>query len=265
MASVGLTRLPSPEPSVPGQPVGHRRLLGDAGISDAEAELEAPFGRRLALAFRAFGEDHHAELTLNEQLFEPGAVTHATDEAGHPVVRRPAAVAYAGRFLHGGWIRATVHDDATVHALWLDKPRGRLSLLVPADAYARQAPEVAAYAQRGGGRMLAFHLEEMLGAQEDPHDRALLEKWLGPHVFNRSPRPDAPDPGVAGMVRNETMGGGGGGVRGLQSFADTILESAVLNTLAPYGLMLGCPSTLYRAAIGVAVDAGYTKVGRWAW
>ena len=31
----------------------------------------------------------------------------------------------------------------------------------------------------------------------------------------------------------------------------------------PPALLLGCPSTLYRAAIGVAVDAGYTKVGGW--
>jgi hypothetical protein len=257
--SVKLTRLPSSEPSAPGEHVGNRRrLLGEAGVSEAEAELEAPHGRRLALAFRAFGQDHHAELTLHDALFEAGAVTHTYDEHGNPVVRKPLAAAYTGRFLDGGWMRATVHDDETIQALWLDKANGRLSMLVPADTYEQKAPHVAAYARANGGRMLAFHLKDM-AALQGAHDRALLTQWLGPHVFQETPRPEAPEPldeKAKALVRNETMNRG----RGLQTFADTILENAVLNTLAPYGLMLGCPSTIYRAAIGVAADAGYTKV-----
>ncbi len=258
MPRVHLTRLPGPEPSGPDQKVGARRLLGEPGVSEAEAELEAPFGRRLALAFEAFGQQHHAELTLHEELFEPGAVMLSYDEAGNEVARRPQAAAYTGRFLDGGWMRATIHDDETIHALWLDRANGRLSMLVPADSYERKAPHVAAYARASGGRMLAFHLHDMAALQDD-HDRALIEQWLGPRVFDAQARPAAPEPlgkAAQALIRNETMGGG----RGLQSFADSVLENAVLNTLAPYGLMLGCPSTIYRAAIGVAADVGYTKV-----
>lgn len=259
VARVQLTQLPAPKSSGPDKYVGARRLLGEAGVSEEDAELEAPFGRRLALAFNAFGQDYHAELMLNDALFEPSAVTHTYDEHGSPIVRRPLATAYTGRFLDGGWIRATVHDDETIHALWLDKSNRRLSMLVPADTYEHNAPFVAAHARARGGRMLAFHLEDM-GSLQDIHNRALIEKWLGPHVLGHAARPKVPDPLPKAMLCNETMTTRFGGGRGLQSFADSVMENGVVNTLAPYGLMLGCPSTLYRAAIGLAVDAGYTKV-----
>ena len=39
-----------------------------------------------------------------------------------------------------------------------------------------------------------------------------------------------------------------------------VLQRAAIKSLSPYGVMLNCPSTLYKVAIGMAADAGYTKV-----
>lgn len=263
IARVKLTSLPPPEASGPQRPVGVRRLAGETQHPD-DVELEAPFGRRLALHFQAFGQAYHAELTLHDALFEAGAVTHAgDDEHGRPAVRVPRAYAYTGRFLDGGWIRATVHDAETVHALWLDRANRRVSMLVPVALYEGTAPHVARHAAGRGARMLAFHIEDMLSTSNDPHDRALLQRWLGPRVFGGggAAREAAPRP-VEDVAETPSTGMGMGGARGraAQSLADTILEHAVLNTSAPYGLMFGCPSSIYRAAIGVACDAGYFKV-----
>jgi hypothetical protein len=257
VARVKLTGLPSGQQ----QHVGARRQAGEADGTQDVVELEAPFGRKLALHFNAFGQDYHAELTLHDALFEAGAVTHTDDEHGSAAVRAPRAYAYTGRFLDGGWIRATVHDAETVHAMWLDKTNGRVSMLVPVSLYEGSAPHVARDAASRGGRMLAFHLEDMASISHDPHDRALLEKWLGPHVFGRPPREAAPRPMEAmAMAEGSSTAGMGHRGRATQSLAGSVIQNAVLNTSAPYGLMFGCPSTMYKAAIGVAVDAGYFKV-----
>lgn len=254
VARVQLTSLPPPAPSGKQRPVGVRRLASEVENAQ-DVELEAPFGRRLALHFQAFGEEYHAELTLHDALFEAGAATHADND-----VRVPRAYAYTGRFLDGGWIRATVHDPETVHAMWLDKTNGRVSMLVPVSLYEGSAPHVARDALSKGGRMLAFHLEDMASISHDPHDRALLEQWLGPHVFGgRPPRAAAPQPVETAATKASSVGFKG---RAAQSIADSALQNAVLNTSVPYGLMFGCPSIIYKAAIGVAVDAGYFKVRR---
>ncbi len=260
---VHLTPLPSPQ-AAPGQGVGVRRLLGET-TDAAEAELDAPFGRRLALRFAAFGQEHHVELKLHEALFAKGAVARSTNPDGTEVVERPEAVAYTGTFLDGGWIRATVHDDETVQAMWLDKTRGQVNLLVPAHLYEHTAPHVHRHAEVHGGRMLAFHLHDMDNSE---HDRALLAQWLGHQVMDPTPRAplaEMPPPltdaassySVANMTRHHQEEKDSKG-RKLQTLS-SVLVNALARSLSPYGLMAACPSTLYSAKLGVAVDAGYIR------
>lgn len=260
--------------------MGVRRLLHEV-YDERDAELEAPFGRRLALNFEAFGREHHAELWLNDALFEEGAVSRYTTEEGEEVVERPRAVVYTGTFLDGGWIRATVHEHDVISAMWLDKTHGQVSMLVPAHQYETTLPAVAARAAEQGGRMLAFHLHEM---DHSEHDRELLSQWLGHHLLDPTPReglPEIPPPLTSGSsvdsftfsIRNgmdahtsnssfsATMGvpeEGNGKERELQTLP-SIFINTLAKSLSPYGLMEGCPSTTYRAAMGIAADAGFTR------
>ena len=227
VASVRLSPLPGPE-AAPGHRVGVRRLL-DEVEDESEAELHAPFGRRLALHFEAFGKNHSVVLSLHDALFEEGGMSRYTDDQGLEVVEIPHAVAYTGTFLDGGWIRATIYDDDVIRAMWLDKSRGVVNMLTPVSFYENIAPSVAASVRAVGGKMLAFRLNDMDHSDED---RRLLESWLG--VPMSSPL-------------------------NFQEQMPSVLRNGLRNSSAPYGLMSGCPSTMQRVPIGFAADTGYTK------
>lgn len=255
---VDLRSLPEPQ-AAPGQRVGTRRLLHEVE-DEADAELEAPYGRRLSLHFEAFGRSHDAELHLHDALFDAGAVTRYTLEDGEEVVERPQAVSYRGRFLDGGWIRATVHDHDVIQAMWLDKIHGQVSMLVPAHQYERTIPSVAQRASEKGGKMLAFHLQDM---DHSEHDRELLSQWLGHHIMRPDPRetvPEMPLSVVGGAehgpsTRNASTANDARALGTLTS----IFMNALANSNSPYGLMTGCPSIMYRAPVAIAADAGFTK------
>jgi len=170
VASVRLSPLPGPE-AAPGHHVGVRRLLHEVD-DESHADLHAPFGRRLALHFQAFGKNHSVVLNLHDALFEEGGMSRYTDDQGKEVVEIPHAVAYTGTFPDGGWIRATIYDDDVIRAMWLDKSRGVVNMLTPVSYYEAMAPSVAASALAAGGKMLAFRLNDMDHADED---RLLLE------------------------------------------------------------------------------------------
>ena len=223
VATVRLSPLPPPK-AAPGHHVGTRRLLHEVD-DESEAELHAPFGRRLALNFEALGKNHSVVLNLHDALFEEGSMSRYTDDEGLEVVEIPRAVAYTGTLMDGGWIRATIYDDDVIRAMWLDKSRGVVNMLTPVSFYENMAPSVAASARAMGGKMLAFRLNDMDHSDED---RRLLESWLGiPMNF--------------------------------QQQMPSVLRNGLRNSSAPYGLMSGCPSTMQRVPVGFAVDTGYTK------
>jgi len=208
--------------------IGNRRLLHEVK-DQKDADLEAPFGRHIALDFDAFGSHHHVVLSLNDALFEEGAVSRYTDDQGMEISELPTAVAYTGTFPDGGWIRAVIHEDDVIQAMWLDNTNGQVNMLTPIH-YSDMASSTAS----GGGKMIAHRLHEV---EHDHHDRALLESWLGKDFMNTTK-----------CVRG----------RNLQQMS-SILKTWVPNTSSPYGLMQNCPSTMRRAGIGIAMDAGYTK------
>jgi hypothetical protein len=140
--------------------------------------------------------------------------------------------------------------------------------------------------------MLAFRLSDM---ELDDHVEAMLRHWMGDADTDEAQPIDLQDqqhdeqgnrpadgqeldtePGPEWDVEEEeeepeAEADGEGeqdeehdpdqqSVRRSLAAMSSVWRRPVLNTNAPYGVMLNCPSTLFRFSIGLAADAGYTQV-----
>lgn len=200
------------------------------------SHLEAPYGRSINAAFSAFGNDYNFNLHLHDTIFAPGAVVRTQDERGREVVHKPIAQSYVGRTDDGSFIRATIHDDNTMHCAWVEK--GEVHMLAPVTTYRRSAPELVSQALARGTRMLALKGSDL---KIDEHSKVYLDALAK----------------VTGRGADESTR------RELWAMTGALLRP-VFNSAAPYGVMPNCPSALKRFPIGLAADVGYFEVSaRW--